>query len=207
MELPLLSGIGLALPAGLNAYIPLLGLALAERFGVVALGKPWNALGEWWAIALIGVLLAIEILADKIPAVDHVNDLVQTVIRPAAGAIVMVAASGQVGRNYPVVMIVLGIVLAGTVHAVKATSRPVINVTSGGFAAPVVSAVEDIFALFSTLAALLAPLLVLVAIAAVVWAGVYVSRVRKRIGRERLAAVANEAIAEDQPILDGRREA
>ena len=46
----ILTAIGLALPAGLNAYIPLLGLALAQRFGVVSLGEPWSQLGEWWAI-------------------------------------------------------------------------------------------------------------------------------------------------------------
>ncbi len=175
----ILTAIGLALPAGLNAYIPLLGLALAERFGVVALGEPWSGIGEWWAIALIAVLLVIEIVADKVPAVDHVNDAIQTFVRPAAGAIVAVAASGQAGENYPLVMVALGILLAGGVHAIKAGSRPVINAASAGAGAPVASTAEDGIALSATVVALLVPVLVVVVIAATAGVAWWVLRRRK----------------------------
>lgn len=171
-----LSAIGLALPAGLNAYIPLLGLAVAQRAGVVELSGPFEVLGEWWAIALIAVLLVIELFADKFPAVDHINDMVQTVVRPAVGAVVAVAASGQAGENYPLVMVALGIVLAGGVHAVKATARPVVNASTGGAGAPVVSLGEDVLAAFSTLAALLLPVLVLVIIVVMIALGVRIFR-------------------------------
>ena len=164
----ILTAIGLALPAGLNAYIPLLGLALAQRFGVVSLGEPWSQLGEWWAIGLIAVLLVIEILADKIPVLDHANDVLQTFVRPAAGAIVAVAASGQAGQNYPLVMVALGILLAGSVHAVKAAARPVVNVTTGGVGAPAVSTAEDVVAVGTTAIALLVPVLVVLVIVLVI---------------------------------------
>lgn len=175
----ILTAIGLALPAGLNAYIPLLGLALAERFGVVALAEPWNQLGEWWAIALIAVLLAIEVVADKVPAVDHVNDAIQTFVRPAAGAIVAVAASGQAGENYPLVMVALGILLAGGVHAVKAASRPVINAASAGTGAPVASTAEDTVAVSVTAVALLVPVLVIVVVAGAIAFAWWVYRRRR----------------------------
>lgn len=175
----ILTAIGLALPAGLNAYIPLLGLALAQRFGVIALAEPWSQMGEWWAIALIGVLLLVEVLADKIPAVDHVNDAIQTVIRPAAGAIVAVAASGQAGENYPIVMIGLGIVLAGGVHLVKAAARPVINTVTGGTGAPVASATEDAAAVTSTAIALFIPVLVIAVIGATIGLAWWVVRRRR----------------------------
>lgn len=162
----LLTGIGLALPAGLNAYIPLLGLALAQRFGVITLAEPWSQIGEWWAIALISVLLLVEVIADKVPAVDHVNDAIQTFVRPAAGAIVAVAASGKAGENYPLVMVALGILLAGGVHAVKAGARPVVNLASGGIGAPVASVAEDTAAVSATLIALLLPALVVVVLLA-----------------------------------------
>jgi len=164
----ILTAIGLALPAGLNAYIPLLGLALAQRFGVVSLAEPWSQLGEWWAIGLIAVLLAIEILADKVPVLDHANDVLQTFVRPAAGAIVAVAASGQAGQNYPLVMVALGILLAGSVHAVKAAARPVVNVATGGAGAPAVSTAEDVAAVGTTLIALLVPVLVVLVIVVVI---------------------------------------
>jgi len=175
----ILTAIGLALPAGLNAYIPLLGLALAQRFGVVALAEPWNQLGEWWAIALISVFLIVEVLADKVPAVDSVNDAVQTVVRPAAGAIVAVAASGQAGQNYTLVMVALGIVLAGGVHLVKASARPVINAVSGGTGAPVASTAEDAAAVSATLIALLIPVLVIAVVAVIIVFAVWVYRKRR----------------------------
>ena len=53
-----LSGLTLAAPAGLNAYIPLLAVALAERFGWVHLREPFDGIGSWWVIGLIAVLLA-----------------------------------------------------------------------------------------------------------------------------------------------------
>lgn len=165
----LLTGIGLALPAGLNAYIPLLGVAMAERTGVLRLPAPYSLLGQWWVILIITALLIVEILADKIPAADHVNDLIQTVVRPAAGGLVMVATTGRFGAAYPIVMIVLGVVLAGGVHAVKATARPVINGTTAGLGAPVASLTEDVMAVLSTAAAILAPLLVIAVIGATGW--------------------------------------
>jgi len=178
----ILTAIGLALPAGLNAYIPLLGLALAQRFGVIALADPWSGIGEWWAIALIAALLVVEILADKIPAVDNVNDAIQTFVRPAAGAVVAVAASGQAGQNYPIAMVGLGIVLAGGVHLLKAGARPVLNAVSGGTAAPVVSTAEDTVAASVTLVALIMPLLIIFVVAALIWFTWWLYRRRRTRG-------------------------
>lgn len=165
MEMTLLNGIGLALPAGLNAYIPILGLAMAQRMHWVTLPKPWDMLGEWWAILIIAGLLAIEIMADKVPTADHVNDIVQTFVRPAAGAVLMLATTGVLGKGDPVwttVVVILGIVLAGGVHAVKAASRPVVNVTTGGVGAPVASLTEDIVAAVITFLAILVPIVAIV---------------------------------------------
>ena len=62
-----------------------------------------------------------------------------------------------------------GLLTAGGVHTAKAAARPVLNVGTAGVAAPVVSTVEDGLSLVATLLALLAPLLILVLIAAVAW--------------------------------------
>jgi len=153
----LLAAFGLSVPAGLNAYIPLLAIAVSERAGWLALNKPYDVIGEWWAIALIAVLLAVELVADKVPAVDHVNDITQTVVRPAAGGIAFAAASGQVGQAHPVLMVVVGIILAGTVHAVKATTRPVVQTVTAGMGGAVASVVEDVMAVISSVLAIVAP--------------------------------------------------
>lgn len=160
-----LSGIALAAPAGLNAYVPLLGVALAERFGWLALREPFDILGEWWMIALIAVLLLIEVLADKIPAVDHVNDAIQTFVRPAAGGILAASTSGA-GTLGTIALVVIGVLLAGSVHAAKAVTRPAVNATTGGAGAPVVSAVEDVGAIVLTVLAIAVPVLALIVVAA-----------------------------------------
>ena len=177
-----LSGLTLAAPAGLNAYIPLLAVALAERFGWLQLREPFDGIGSWWVIGLIAVLLVVEVVADKMPAVDHVNDVVQTVVRPAAGGLLAVSASQQ-GTVQPVVLLIAGVVIAGGVHAVKATARPAVNVSTAGVGAPVVSTGEDILAVIGTVLALLVPVLAAVLIvAAVVVAVVFLRRYRPRAG-------------------------
>lgn len=85
----LLTGLGLSTAAGLNAYIPMLMLGLLARFtDIVHLPAGWNWMENGWVILIIAVLLVVEIVADKIPALDSINDSVQTFVRPAAGGIV-----------------------------------------------------------------------------------------------------------------------
>jgi hypothetical protein len=174
-----LSGITLAAPAGVNAYIPLLAVAVAERLGWLHLNAPYDVLGSWWVIAIIAVLLAVEVVADKIPAVDHVNDVIQTVVRPAAGGLLAVSASGE-GTVSPVLLLVAGVLIAGGVHAVKASARPVVNVSTAGTGAPVVSTLEDIGAAIMTVLALLVPVLAAVLIIAIVVLAIVLIRRWKR---------------------------
>lgn len=176
----ILAGLGLAVPAGLNAYIPLLTVAIAERLGWIHLDEPFAALGEWWAIALIAVLLVIEMVADKVPAVDTVNDVVQTVVRPAAGGLLFAAANAGDGYVNPVIYIVAGVLVAGGVHAAKSVARPVANTATGGVAAPVLSTVEDVVAVALSVMAIVVP--VLAGVAAIVIVILLVRRVRRGRG-------------------------
>lgn len=155
----LLTGLGLALPAGLNAYIPLLTVALAQQFGWIHLEEPYALLGEWWVIALIAVLLIVEFVADKVPVIDSVNDGIQTVLRPAAGGILFAASAAGNDFVHPVIYIVAGVLLAGGVHAAKSVARPAINVSTAGTGGPVVSIVEDVTAFVMTVLAIVAPII------------------------------------------------
>ncbi len=160
--LNLASAFGLSTSAGLNAYIPMLTLALLARFtSLVELGEPWSALTNGWIIGLLFVLLLIEILADKIPAIDTVNDTIQTFIRPAAGAIVFAATTQKAIHLHPVLAFACGIILAGGVHVVKAGGRPVVTATTGGMGNPIVSTVEDIIATLTSVLAVIFPYLML----------------------------------------------
>jgi len=187
-----LTGTGLATAAGLNAYIPLIVIgALARWTDLVDTPAGWEWLSNGWVLVVLAVLLALEVVADKIPGVDSVNDIVQTVVRPVAGGIAFGAGSSsqtatvtdpeafvQSGQWVPVV---IGIVLALGVHAAKATARPVVNVATLGAGAPVASTVEDATSVGLSFAAILAPLLVLIALVAlvVVW---FRFRARRRRG-------------------------
>ena len=100
METAILTGIGLAAPAGLNAYIPLLALALADRAtNRVTFNAPYDVLSSNLGIAILIILLTVEVTVDKIPGVDHVNDLIQSFVRPAAGAIARSPLQGESSRS------------------------------------------------------------------------------------------------------------
>ncbi len=153
---------GLSGSAGLNAYIPLLLVALAARFPLsdplVKLQAPFDLMGSWWAIGLLAVLLVVEIVADKIPAVDTVNDTIQTFVRPAAGAILFAGSTNVITDIHPVLALGAGLLVAGGVHATKTAARPVVTVTTAGVGNPIVSTLEDIVAFVVSLLALLLPI-------------------------------------------------
>jgi len=157
----ILSAFGLSGAAGLNAYIPLLLVAVLGRLGVVHLGDPWTILTQTWAIVLISVLLVIELVVDKVPGADHVNDVIQTFVRPAAGAILFAANAGVITDAHPAIPLVLGLVVAFSVHATKAAARPVVNASTLGVGAPVVSVIEDFISIVTSVVAIFAPLIVL----------------------------------------------
>lgn len=158
----ILTGFGLASASGLNAYIPLLIVGLTARFtGLIQLPPPFDILTNTWVIAALVVLLAAEVVVDKVPGADTINDVFQTFVRPTAGAILF-AASTSVVNVHPVVAAILGLALAFSVHAAKATARPVVTATTMGVGNPVVSVLEDITSAIMAVLAIVAPLIGLV---------------------------------------------
>jgi hypothetical protein len=191
-----LTGTGLAASAGLNAYIPLLTMGVLARYtDLVDLPSGWSWLDDGWVMTILAVLLAVEVVADKVPVVDHVNDVVQTVIRPTAGGLAFGAGSsaqtvtvsdpGSFFSTHQWVPIAAGVLIALCVHGVKAASRPVVNVSTAGMGAPVASTAEDLSSVAMSLLALLVPVLVLVGVALLLWAAVIVWRRRRRRRAER----------------------
>jgi hypothetical protein len=120
-------------------------------------------------LVVLGLLLAVEFFADKIPAVDTLNDGIQTFVRPVAGALLAAGSLGVLSNLPPWVGVVAGLLTAGSVHAAKATARPAINVSTAGVGAPVVSVVEDAVSLAASLLAVLAPLLLVVFVLLLAW--------------------------------------
>ena len=187
----LLTGFGLATAAGLNAYIPLLALGLLSRFtDLVTLPHAWAWLENGWVMSIVAALLAVEVVADKIPALDSVNDVIQTFVRPTAGGIVFgsgtaaqtsaVTDPGAFAQSGQWIPIAVGVVTALVVSLTKSTVRPAANVATAGMAAPVLSTIEDVASVGLVFAAILLPVLVLVGVVLLGWAVFRILRRRRR---------------------------
>lgn len=160
--LNIFSAFGLSASAGLNAYIPLLMVALLARYtNLITLNSPWDALTSWWIIGLLIVLSIVEFFADKVPAVNHVNDAIQTLIRPAAGAVLFAASARVVTDVHPILSIGMGLMIAGGVHAVKSLAiRPVVTATTGGAGNVPISILEDFISTVFSFLSILVPVLI-----------------------------------------------
>ena len=171
----ILSAFGLSASAGVNAYIPLLIVGVIAHYtDAIKLSPPFDWLANAWVLIVIGILLIIEMLADKIPAVNHINDIIQTVIRPAAGAILFAASAHVITNVHPVIAVICGLLVAGSVHVVKAAIvRPAVTATTGGAANIPVSIAEDVAASVVSILSIVVPYLVgiflVLFIALVIW--------------------------------------
>ncbi len=161
----LLTSLGLALPAGLNAWLPFLILALADRFtSAIELDAPFDVISSTPGLIIILLLLPIELIADKIPGADHVNDIAHTFIRPVAGAI-LAAAVADASNDLNVWFAgLVGVGAAGATHAMKMSTRPVITASTAGVGNPIASMVEDLTATVTAIIAIFLPLLMIIII-------------------------------------------
>jgi uncharacterized membrane protein len=156
-------GIVLAASAGLRAFMPLFGLGLASR----VLGFSIAPSMEWMAsnagLVGLGVAMVVELVADKVPVVDHALDVVHTIAGPLAGALVTFG----LWSDWPpavagILAITLGAPVAGVVHAISAATRVKSTIFSGGAFNPAVSLAEDGISAGAILIALVLPILALV---------------------------------------------
>lgn len=210
---------GLALASGINAYFPLLAFAVAARwFHLYKVNPNFSFVTQTWFIALLTVLTLIDLVADKIPLIDHAWDSIHTLIRPVMGALVVAASDNQVHLQsmMPLVptirstlivgtvatirtstnisvkflgVILIGAILAFMVHITKATTRVASTATTAGLGNIVLSVLEDIGVLIMTLLSLLAPLIMFVLV--VIFVLVFVlslRRIMRLFGRRRSRA-------------------
>jgi hypothetical protein len=183
----IMTAFGLSASAGLNAYIPLLVVGVIAHYtDWIALKPPYDLLANPWVLIVVGMLLIVEMLADKIPAVNHVNDIIQTGIRPAAGAIIFAASAHVLTNVHPIIAIICGLLVAGSVHVVKSAAiRPVVTATTGGAGNVPVSVAEDIIATVLSILAIVIP--TLVAVILIILVSLVIWIFWRRAQRKRLA--------------------
>jgi hypothetical protein len=154
--------VALAASAGLRAWLPLLLAGGLARLGVLDLGSSFQFLSSNKALVLFGVATVIELVGDKIPALDHALDVIGTPLRPAAGALLAASVLGTV--TDPLSSIVLGTAVGApsalVPHAAKSALRAASTTVTGGLANPLLSFVEDGIAIVTFVLAVLVPLLV-----------------------------------------------
>lgn len=174
--LGIFSAFGLSASAGLNAYIPLLVVGVIAHYfpDTLKLNQPWDLIANPWILILLGVLVIIEMLADKVPAVNHINDLIQTFVRPVAGAIAFAASAKVITNVHPLLALACGLLIAGAVHVAKSAAvRPLVTATTGGAGNVPVSIAEDVTATGVSILAIIVPLVMgvifVLVIALVLW--------------------------------------
>jgi hypothetical protein len=195
---PVGAALALAVASGLSLYGAAFVTGLALRLGA---GPLWPAaqglvvLADPVVLTVSGVLFTLEFLADKVPGLDSVWDVVHTAIRPIGGALLAIRALGELSLPAETAALLLLGAAALTTHAAKATTRLVVNaspepVTNVGLSLTengVVAAVVWL-ALVHPLAALVAGLVVLTAaVWLIAWlthrAGLAARRLRARLTR------------------------
>jgi uncharacterized membrane protein len=166
--LALLLGLGLSASTGLNTFLPLLLLAASAKFHIagIELGDKFSWLSSDVAIIVLIVACVVELVADKVPAVDHFLDSIGTFVRPVAGAVATASVLTDVD---PVVAAIVGIMMGSPVslgiHTLKAGTRIASTATTFGCANPILSLIEDILSFVLSLLAIFAPILVPLAVA------------------------------------------
>jgi hypothetical protein len=160
--------IALAACAGLRAWLPLLLAGGLARFGYVELGPSFQFLGSDRALVLFGVATLLEIVADKVPVLDHGLDAISTVLRPAAGS--LLAASVLWPIADPLAALALGVAVGApsslVPHAGKSLLRGASTTFTGGLANPLISVLEDVAALVMFVVSVILPLVVALAMIA-----------------------------------------
>ena len=166
---------GSAWLSGINLYATVAVLGLLHHFHLARLPGQLGVLGEWWIIGLAAALYCIEFVADKIPAVDSAWDVVHTFIRVPAGAALASAAFSNADMSVRIVALLLGGGIALTSHGTKATIRAAANLSPEPFSNSILSVIEDIFTVSSSVVMAFFPIamicFVAIALVIVIWLG------------------------------------
>lgn len=153
----LLSGVGVALPCGLNAFLPLLAISFAAKANALKLVAPFDFLASWTALIILAALVGIVLIVDKIPPLEKFANIIYAVVRPLAGGIAFAAVVPD--DKIPTILgFIIGVGLAGAMHYVNTQLTPAMVASSSTLALfrPAFSFVQDFVAVVLTILALAA---------------------------------------------------
>jgi hypothetical protein len=208
----LLAALGLSSTSGLRAYLPLFAVGLAGSIPgpldgkLIPLQPNFSGLSSPAMLLLLGLLVVGEFTVDKLPVVDHVSDLVHTVLRPVAGAVIMAGTANSLSDKSQWAAAAVGAVLAFAFHGVKATARPAVTATTAGIGNPIVSFIEDVLVVLSVVLLIFAPVIGVVLLAALVlFIGRFLLRATRRFRAKRAGTLISSADQQASGKRGGRR--
>ncbi len=216
IALAVVLGVGLAAAAGFRVFVPLLGAALAVRFGILTAPESLAWIGSTPAIILLAVACAAELLATLIPAVDHAIDALASPMAAAAGALLMaIQMWSHLGLEVPdsvtsmdgvrevhamspllfwsLAIIVGGGAALGT-HAAAAIGRAGSTVTTAGLGNPIYAFAESLASIVATALAIVVPACCAIVAIPIVLLGVVWMVRRRRTLRQRRQGIVTAAV-------------
>jgi Domain of unknown function (DUF4126) len=134
----------LGFASGIRLYAVLFAVGLAGYLQWLPLPSGLQLLAHPWVLGASGLMMLIEFLADKVPAVDSLWDTLHTLIRIPAGAALAAAVIGGDSATWATIAAVLGGSLAATSHFTKAGGRALINTSPEPFSNVAASSAEDV---------------------------------------------------------------
>ncbi len=152
--------LGSAWTSGINLYATVAVVGLIQKFTSYEIPGGLDVLDNWWIIGIAGGLYLVEFVADKIPYIDSVWDVIHTFIRVPAGAVMAYGATMDMDASVIVIATLLGGGFALTSHGTKAAIRAGANLSPEPVSNWILSIVEDIIAIVGTILAVIAPVLI-----------------------------------------------
>jgi Domain of unknown function (DUF4126) len=120
-------GVTLAWLAGVRVYLTVFGIGLAGLMGWMDLPEHLRVMQSPLVLCVSGALCLVEFFTDKLPGVDSIWDLLSTVVRVPAGAFLGgIALPTDAGEASIAGMVLGGGVALGS-HALKSSTRALIN--------------------------------------------------------------------------------
>jgi hypothetical protein len=166
--------LGASWVSGINLYAAVATLGLLGRFAHLKLPGELDVVTNWWVIGVALFLFVVEFIADKVPVIDSVWDVIHTFIRIPAGAVLAATAFGDFDRSVQIIALLVGGSLALSSHGTKAAARALINTSPEPFSNIVVSLAEDVLAVVSILLAVFLPVMIFFVIGAGVGLSIWI---------------------------------
>jgi hypothetical protein len=183
---------GLIVGSGWASGINLYGVvALLNIFGRLDIGEVPEVLQRTDLLVVSLIMYSLEFIADKIPYLDNIWDVVHTAIRPLGAAVLGVVLVGDASG--------LGQALAGlgsgglalTSHATKSTTRLAVNTSPEPVSNAIVSLAEDGLVAVVIFFAVEYPVIAIIIVAVLLVLGVLLMRALIGAARNGIEKVKN----------------